>query len=269
MATVICFRWLDAFPTSYVRLLRNAVRAHLARPHRFICVTDNPQALDRDIEGVRLPDLGIPLEYQRRGVWPKLAMFTPGLLPPDEPTLFLDLDLLIRDSLEPFFERLERLRGFHALREWNPSAWNLVPAALRPDRGVQSSIVGFYPREQTSIHDRFLADQPDCFRRFALDQSYLSHVVPDRHYWPLHWTVSFKRHLVPHYPLNLVVGRIREPRRAKVVVFHGNPRPIDVVPLGGYRWGTTNRYGHGPVDWVRDYWLRHDESWVDAPARAA
>ena len=50
MATVVCFRWFDAFPLSYVKLLRNAVRANLARPHRFICVTDNPRALAGDVE---------------------------------------------------------------------------------------------------------------------------------------------------------------------------------------------------------------------------
>jgi hypothetical protein len=269
MATVVCCRWFDAFPASYVRLLRNAVRANLARPHRFICVTDNPAALRGDVETATMPDMKLPLEFQRHGCWPKLAIFAPGLLPPDEPTLYLDLDMLVRGSLDPFFERIERRRGFHALREWNPSLWNLLPSALRPDRGVQGSILGFIPREQAHLYDRVVNEQPRVHTLFSLDQGFLSAAVPHREYWPLGWTVSFKRHLVRHYPLNLVFSRIREPQRAKIVVFHGSPRPIDLVPLGDYRWGTDKRFGHGPVDWVRDYWLRHDDTWVDAPAQAA
>jgi len=268
MPTVVCCRWLDAFPAAYVRILRNAVRANLARPHRFICVTDNPAALP-DVETRLLPDMNLPLEFRRRGCWPKFAIFAPDLLPADEPTLYIDLDMVVRGELEPFFERIERQRGFHCQREWNPTIWRLLPRALRPDRGVQGSLLGFVPSEQRHLYERVVSEQPRVHDRYTLDQAFLTDAVPERRYWPSDWTVSFKRHLVPHYPLNLVLRRIREPRRARVVVFHGDPRPIDVVPLGDYRWGTARRFGHGPVDWVRDYWLRHDESWVEPPARAA
>ena len=263
MATVVCTRWLDAFPASYVRLLRNAVRANLSREHRFICVTDNPAGLDADIEAAKMPDLGIPLLRQKHGCWPKLSIFTPGLLPPDEPTLYLDLDLMVRDSLDGFFERIETLRGFHALREWNPAPWSWIPLSLRPDRGVQGSILGFFPREQQYIFERFLSDQDATFTNYPLDQDFLSDVAIDRTYWPFEWTASFKWHCLRYYPMNRIFPTIHEPKQAKIVVFHGNPRPIDVVPLGDYRWGTQRKFGYGPVSWVRDYWLRHDESWVD------
>ena len=145
MVTVVCTRWLDAFPASYVTVLRNAVAANLDREHRFICVTDNPDGLDSDVEGVAMPDLGIPLRYQQRGCWPKLSIFAPGVLPPSEPTLYLDLDLMVRGDLGCFFDRIEETGGFHALREWNPAPWNLLPLSMRPHRGVQGSILGFYP----------------------------------------------------------------------------------------------------------------------------
>lgn len=268
MATVVCCRWLDAFPASYVRILRNAVRANLARPHRFICVTDDPAALP-DVETRLLPDMGIPERHQRSGGWPKISLFKPGLLPPDEPTLFLDLDILVRGSLDPFLERVVRLRGIHGLREWNPVPWSVVPAALRPDRGIQSSVLGFYPGEQAAIYHRFMADRDAAYALVENEQQFITVCSPHRRYFPLDWTASFKWHCVSYYPLNLLRPKPREPRAASVVVFHGNPRPIQLVPLGDYRWGTRRKFGHGPVDWVRDYWLRHDESWVEPPARAA
>lgn len=264
MVTVVCTRWLDAFPTSYVRLLRNAVRENLHRPHRFICVTDNPGALRRDgIEAARMPDMGIPLQYQKKGCWPKLGIFAPGVLPPQSPTLYLDLDLLVRDRLDAFFDRIEASGGFHALREWNPTLWSFLPVSLRPDRGVQGSILGFIPREQEWIYHDFMDRREAITGGYPLDQDYLTETVKDRHYWPFKWTASFKWHCVPYYPLNLVFPTIREPRKARIVVFHGKPRPIDVVPEGNYRWGTSRKFGYGPVPWVRDYWLRHDESWAE------
>ena len=266
MVTVVCTRWLDAFPVSYVRLMRNAVRANLTREHRFICVTDNPGAMDRDIETVQMPDMQIPIQNQRFGCWPKLSIFAPGVLPADQPTLYLDLDMMIRGNIDPFFDRIEKHGGFHALREWNPSMWSFVPLALRPDRGVQGSILGFIPSEQTEIYHRFMRDQNACFEQYSLDQQYLSDAAAERMYWPFSWTASFKWHCLKYYPFNMLFPKAKEPKRAKIVVFHGKPRPIDVVPLGDYRWGTKRKFGFGPVSWVRDYWLRHDDSWVDSVA---
>lgn len=265
MVNVVCMRWLEAFPASYVRLLRNAVRKNLPMEHRFICLTDNPNTLDSDIDSIRMHDMQLPTQYVKKGCWPKISMFAPGVLPPDEPTLFLDLDLVIRGDLSPFFDRLEKMRGLHALREWNPGMWNVLPLSMRPDRGIQSSILGFYPREQQYIYDQFMADKLSIMKRLDLDQDFISEVAKDRTYWPYEWTVSFKRHCVRHYPFNTWFPDIAEPENAKIVVFHGNPRPIDLVPLGKHRWGTKNRFGYGPVPWVRDYWLANDESWTDEP----
>jgi hypothetical protein len=263
MVTVVCTRWLDAFPASYVTVLRNAVAANLKREHRFLCVTDNPEGLRDGVEGVRMPDLGIPLAYQKRGCWPKLSILAPGLLPPSDPTLYLDLDMMVRGDLGPFFDRLEVTRGFHALREWNPTLWSLVPLPLRPHRGVQGSILGFYPEEQTELFEKFAGNLDQNFAKYSLDQDFLSDNADSPTDWPIEWTASFKWHCLKYYPLNQVMPKIKEPTKAKIVVFHGNPRPIDVVPLGNYHWGTKRKFGNGPVDWVRDYWLRHDPTWVE------
>ncbi len=77
----------------------------------------------------------------------------------------------------------------------------------------------------------------------------------DLHYLPSDWTVSFKVDCVWYYPFNLVFKKISKPDQAKIVVFHGRPRPLDVVVEGRARWGTASKFGFGPVDWVRSYWL--------------
>ena len=259
--TVVCTLWLSAFPTSYVRLLRNAVKDHLKCEHRFICITDNPSAIDSDIEAIEMPDVGIPFEKKRSGCWPKINIFAEGLLPPNSPTLYLDLDVLIRGNLDQFFEQITDLGGFHSTREWNPSIWELIPLSLRPDRGVQGALLGFIPKEHYWVHELFASNQSKIYSRYHDDQRFLEDAIRDRYYWPFDWTASFKRHCVKHFPINIIAPRVKEPNHAKVVIFHGNPRPIDVVPLGNYKWGIPTRCGFGPVPWVRDYWLRYDTGW--------
>ena len=117
MATVVCALWLDAFPASYVHVLKNAVAASLKREHRFICITDNPEYIGPGIETAELPDMGLDLAQQRHGCWPKLSIFKPGVLPPDEPTLYLDLDVMVRKDLDAFFTQIEENRQtFNTLR---------------------------------------------------------------------------------------------------------------------------------------------------------
>jgi hypothetical protein len=226
-------------------------------------VTDHPEALDRGIEGVRMPEMGLPLANQRYGCWPKLSIFSPGVLPADEPTLYLDLDVVVRKDLDVFFDRIKAIPGFHSLREWNPTLWRLLPIGLRPNRGVQGSILGFIPRNHYDLYERFMANATEYCQRYQLDQDYLTDVVSPIHYWPYQWTVSFKWHCCQYYPLDRLLPHAQEPKQANVVVFHGNPRPIDIVPLGNYRWGTKRKFGFGPVDWVRDYWIKNDPTWVD------
>ena len=271
MVNVVCTLWGDAFPACYVTVLRNAVAANLTKDHRFFCVTDNPSALGPGIEGVQMPEMGIPLQYRKQGCWPKLSIFAPGVLPADNPTLYLDLDLMVQGDLSPFFDRIIQQPGFHALREWNPTLWSLVPLSMRPHRGVQGSLLGFIPKQQYGIYERFMADPEAAWTKYPLDQDFLTDTVASSsgdqpnevHDWPFEWTASFKWHCLKYYPLNRIMPKINRPQRAKVVVFHGNPRPIDVVPLGDYRWGTKRKFGFGPVDWVREYWLRHDPTWTD------
>ena len=103
-----------------------------------------------------IPDFG-PLRepWPYRGNWPKTGLFAPGTLEHDALILYLDLDVLIVDALDPFFERVERQGGLHELREWNPSLLRLLPVAPRPGRGGQGAVPVWRAREQHHIHTQF------------------------------------------------------------------------------------------------------------------
>jgi hypothetical protein len=169
--------------------------------------------------------------------------------------LYLDLDVLIQAPLDPLIERARRMRGFHVLREWNPVLWSFLPLAWRPDRGAQSSVFAWIPGEQHHIYQRFMADTARICKANAIDQKYLTHAPRDLHYWPDGWAVSFRRSCLWYFPFNLVF-KVSRPKTAKIIVFHGIPRPVDVIQEGNARWGNYRKFGFGPVDWVRDYWQR-------------
>jgi len=253
-------KWGDPYPALYVNVLQRAVQDHLSYPHRFVCITDSPVGLAPEVEVKALPE--IPLERKKwvPGMWPKVTMFKKGVFSEDELVIYLDVDILINQPLDPFVDLIFQEKGLRIIREWNPDLWRYVPVRLRPDRGGNSSVVGFLASEQTHLFDEFIRAPSDAVSKYYIDQRFITYEASNCQYWPDGWCASFRRECVPHWPLNLVFRRIRKPSQAKVLVFHGKPDPHDLVEDGDYRWGKKWRYGHGPVKWVREYWQKYSKA---------
>ena len=100
---VICIKWGTKFDADYVNCLYKMVEKNLTLPHRFVCFTDNSNGLLNGIEVRPLPELndeGIPDK-----AWKKLGLFTKDLADLEGEALFLDLDIVIRDNIDCFFEQ--------------------------------------------------------------------------------------------------------------------------------------------------------------------
>lgn len=255
--TVCCLKWGPAYGLDYANVLYRAVRHRLDRPHRFVCITDDGEGLDPGIEVAPLPDFPLPRELWGQGMWPKLSLFRPGVFPDDDLVLYVDLDVMITGGLDPLVERVERKGGLHIIREWNPTLYNVVPVALRPDRGSNSSVVAFVPGEQRHIWRAFEADPEGSFERLRNDQRFINAHARGKHYWPQAWCQSFRRSCVWHYPVNLLFPTPTLPGRARILVFHGRPNPTELLGPPGRRWGTKWKFGTQPVPWVGEYWERY------------
>lgn len=264
MLTFVCLKWGEAYPAEDVNVLYQGVLDHLSEPFRFICLTDRVDGIRPEVEIADLPATGA-LSLRWRGCWPKVAMFKPGLLEGVELAVYLDLDMVILGSLDPIVAHVRARPGLHVLREWNPTVWELLPVEWRPDRGAQSSMVAWRPGEQDHLYVDVMADPEAAYAGAKNDQTYIGRKAKDRHYFPPGFAVSFRRHCVPHYPLNFLLG-VRKPREP-LVVFHGIPKPSELARDGVGRWGTPRRPGSGVVDWIRDYWQRGLESARVAMAR--
>jgi len=251
---IICMKWGRLYGPEYVNHLRAGVARHLARPHRFICFTDDAAGLSSDVESLPLPELGLP-EGRGDRRWQKLAVFRERLADLSGTTLFLDLDLVIVDRLDPFFD----LPGaFFIIRD--DDLFRAKPLRrLRPERDSflhsvgNSSVFRFEIGAHRYILDAYLADPRAATAQYEISQQFQSAQLAlhgHLQYWPSHWCVSFKNACVPRG----VRSYLREPTLppgAKIVVFAGEPKMGDVLAGRGHKW--YRRIGN--VDWLRRAWL--------------
>ena len=115
MLTVACLKWqhaggvkilsqkMTSYTPDYVIRLRNMVARHYPKPHRFVCITDDPRGLE-DVETV-------PLWFQHLklgGCFHRLRLFSDGMRELLGPRFIaMDLDCVVTGDLTPIFERTE------------------------------------------------------------------------------------------------------------------------------------------------------------------
>ncbi len=216
--SVICLKWGDLYGPHYVNRLYQGVRRHLHGEFRFICFTDDVRDIRPEVETRQLEELLFDPRMEP-GIWCKLALLHPdaGL---QGNCLFLDLDLLILNSLDELF----RYPGeFCIIHNW-------IQRRIRPGVG-NSSVYRFQAGALGDVLEQFLDNQEYAKTAFRNEQAFLSHAVGARrmHYWPESWIRSFKRHCRPVFPLNLW-RRPRLPHAdARILVFHGFPKPEQAI----------------------------------------
>lgn len=99
---ILCMKWGVKFHAEYVNRLYRAIARHLSLPHRFVCLTDDTTGLDANIETFPIPAMPVDITGPERG-WTKILTFSEQLYDLRGQCLFLDLDVLIKGSLDDFF----------------------------------------------------------------------------------------------------------------------------------------------------------------------
>lgn len=250
---ILCMRWGALYPSAYVNVLYSAVQKHLSAPFRFVCLTNEADGLAQGIETYPIPDLGYSERHWRHGAWPKLSVFVPDLYGLQGRALFIDLDSVIVGGLDPFFDVTGDLISIGGGPRWRRGSVNADPI-------LATGVFAFEIGSQPQIVERFRVAPEAAFDRFGIEQRFVQEHVTSWTTWPADWVISFKRHL--QQPI--LMDRILSPREpdpnARIVAFHGEPRPIDVARETGRPWAKFPRWGRGPVPWVRHYWLENGYS---------
>ncbi len=235
---VICVKWGTKFGPEYVNRLYKMVEKNLTIPHRFVCLTNEPEGIDKEIE-VRpfftLDDSGLPEK-----AWKKLGLFTDKLADIEGRALFLDLDVVILKNIDDFF----KVEGeFVIIKDWD----------FKKDIIGNSSVFRFEVNKHKDIIENFYKEGKDIRKRYRNEQAFLSYQMYKKgilSYWDKSWCVSFKRNCLRRFPLNYFQVP-KEPKDAKILVFHGRPNPEQAYE--GFMGKGGLRYVK-PTKWLDKYW---------------
>lgn len=223
--SVVCFlwnNWCRNWGIRYVNRLYNMVQRHLTLPHRFICFTDsdNPKSFD---EGIELMPMDVPeWKWNLR----KMLLYKPdnGLT---GRVLCLDLDIIILDNIDniaryntgfitclaPYKKYKRRIGGgsvtsfdvgYGEERLWKPLLNEIEYRVI--EKTTRGSERIYYRRQLKGVDVRFWDD-----------------AFPGQ-------VLSYKRE---------VGDRGDPPQGARIIWFHGKPRPHERLELG----------------WVKDNWI--------------
>ncbi len=187
------------YDASHVERLREMVAKHLSTIHRFVCLSD-----------VDVPCEKIDLTEDRIGWWAKIELFRPGLF--EGRVLYLDLDVTVVGELDEIAHYPE---PFAAIKDW-----------LRPT--INSSVMVW----DVGVMDHvFLNLSDDDVERLHGDQDWITEQMPEVKIFPREWCVSYRKSVVPLRRFMLPGQSVAVPPGAKIVVFHGFPKPWEVPTI--------------------------------------
>lgn len=235
---VLCMKWGTKYGPEYVNRLYAMVRRHLRGDFRFVCLTDNAQGVRQEVQCLPIPPLDLPPGIPERG-WTKLTTFAADLHGLKGTALFLDLDVVIVDAIDPFFEQLGQ---FLIIHDWK-RPWRVTG---------NSSVYRFELGAHADVLATFRATHASVRQKFRNEQAYLSDYLHRQHklaYWPPTWCASWKYHCVPRVPFNYLKPP-SIPAGARILIFHGVVNPPDALA------GRTNGNWRAakPAPWIAEFW---------------
>ena len=189
---VVCVLKTGSFYNlDYVEKLRRGVARHLKTPYNFFCLTDDPE--------VPL-DYAISLLDNYPGWWSKLEIFRDF----KERTLFLDLDTIIVGSLDELVGHNHKFMS--------------IEGFFRP---IFNSGFMSWDGDYSYVYRTFKANSELLMGTNKGDQLVIGSLIPKWGVFQKEFpgqVVSYKQHC-----RNKGI-----PRGAKVICFHGKPRPHEV-----------------------------------------
>lgn len=181
--TVICVLWHGLFrapkyvnprySVMWVERLANMVKRNLNVPYEFVCLTNTMF----DKPGIR----AIPLETTTlRGWWAKMELFHPKLPVRNGRVLYLDLDMIIRDDLQPFVQ-------FDAPFAICPAFGTAEEREKGELFGYNSSVMVWDKPLDAPIWDVFNVKKRYWMNTYRSDQDFLKEVFPNFAVFPEVW----------------------------------------------------------------------------------
>ena len=206
MLNIVCVQAgnFEGRGAEYVNVLFDMVARNLAEgfPGRFVCFTDDPTGLAPLADHIVARPLG-PVPASARKWFHKLYLFSEGLFDPGDRILFLDLDTLITGRMD----EIAAYQGDFAILQ-----------DFYRNGGLQSSVMLWRAGFGEHIWQSWL--DAGCPEVSGGDQVWIERQQKD---------TDILQVLFPGLFVSYKATRGETPSKAAVVVFHGEPRPHQIV----------------------------------------
>ena len=265
---VICVNWGTKYGASFVNRLYAMVNRNITPPYTFTCFTDVRAGIRDEVHCEDLPPLSIDkLPEGTLGIWGKSRLWNQRLGSLAGSVLFLDLDLIVVNSLDPFFEIGDANDVFMARNQTTPF-----------ERLGQSSVLRFPVGRLVPLLEKFTTDPQGVADKYRFEQRFVTKNVPGGvKFFPRHAVLHFRQDCRRTFPLNYFLAP-KLPSSARVVLFprglhpehaaEGRYRGRDEVrsPFDHFRSSLESRNRGGkslirylrhyilPTPWIKDHW---------------
>lgn len=265
---IVCINWGTKYGAPYINRLYQMVKANITPPFRFVAFTDTRDGVLPDVDCFDLPDMPGFMPERTIGQWPKSRLWAPKLGDLEGPFLFIDLDVVITGSLDPFFEF------------GNADDVVLARNAAKPLHKLgQTSIYRMPVGALAPLQDLFAADPQAVADEYRFEQHFVTKNAPNGvTFWPKGWVRHFRIECIPRFPLNYFIEP-KAPDGTRIVIFAGGLNPTDAI-AGQYNPQTPHlpplehikralaqekkfkgiRQFVKPARWVKDIWDRASSS---------
>ena len=238
-------KWGARYGPEFVNRLYKSINKHTKRPTKVYCFTDNSKDIDKNIICKPLPEINLPRTIALTP-WRKLSVWQFPLENLMGDVLFLDLDLIITGNLDQFFDY--KPGHYCVIENWTQIGQNVG----------NTSCFRFPVGKYAFIFDDFKKNPVQVWKKYHIEQIYLSRKIKDQTFWPSEWCKSFKHNLLPNWPLR-IWQPAKLPQKTSIVAFTGKPDPDDVI---NGRWPIKKSQFYKKIykqlktpQWVLDNWL--------------
>lgn len=215
---IICINWGTKYGPPFINRLYGMVSRNITQPYSFTCFTDSAVGVRPEVHCEPLPPLDVEMPVGTPGIWPKARLWGERLGNLTGDVLFLDLDMVIVDNLDPFFE-------FGA-----PGEVVLSRNPAKPfERLGQTSLFRFPVGKLLPLQQRFRENPQAIANEYRFEQRFVTRNAPGGiRFFPRGWVSHFRHHCRRPFPLNYFLAP-RLPSNAKVVIFPGGLHPQHAI----------------------------------------
>ncbi|MCX7915468.1 MAG: glycosyl transferase, partial [Verrucomicrobiae bacterium] len=171
-------KWGTMYGPEYVNILYSMIARNITGPFELFCFTDDPTGIRPEVRCYPLPELGCEIPPDVPGKWRKQALWGKTLFDLEGVALFLDLDCVIVDNIDGYFE-YGKPDDVITARNW-----------VHPFRKhAQTSVFRFRIGSHPYMLDDLRADPAGISRRYQMEQNYVTaHIRGGVKFWPEAWT---------------------------------------------------------------------------------